>query len=167
MRLDAFNVSYSNIEDRLLLQAVGDGDPQNFWLTRRATLMLSECVHKVLAEQFTRFGSHKVAPQHVNEMLSFDREVAVSKNPPAAGTLVTQAATAPLLLFQISYAAEDAEFCTIQLTDQSQQGHSYRLARDMLHALLNLIQTHCDQAEWGIQLQQRAPTELRPSKAFH
>lgn len=166
MRLDAFNVSYSNLEDRLLLQAVGDGAPQNFWITRRAAFMLGEGIQSVLTEQCARFGAHKIAAQHVGEVLSFDREVAVSKNPPIAGNLITNASTPPLLLFQISYAAEDAEFCTIQLTDQRQQGHNYRLTREMLHALLNLIQSQCDGAGWGIRLSQPLPTELS-DKSLH
>lgn len=162
MRLDAFNVSYSNLEDRLLLQAVGDGAPQNFWVTRRAASMLGEGIQKVLAEQCARFGGLAVAPQHVGDVLSFDHEVAVSKNPPTSGKLVTEATSPPLLLFQISYLAEDAEYCTIQLTDQHQNGHSYHLAREMLHALLNLIQSHCDTAGWGIQLSRSTIVEAGP-----
>ena len=154
MRLDSFNAGYCREEDRLLLQAIGDGVAQSFWITRRAALMLGEGIHKVLAEQCIRFSTHQVPTQHVPEMLSFDRETAAASNPPRPGTLMNDAENKPLLLFGISYVADDDIFCTIQLTDQRQQGYCYRLTRDMLHALLNLIQSQCDLADWGVRLSQ-------------
>ena len=154
MRLDSFNAGYSIGEDRILLQAVGDGQPQNYWITRRAALMLGEGIQNVLMEQCAKFGSQTIAREHVGEVLSFERESALSKNPPKPGKLLQDNAENVVLLFQISYSAENVDYCTIQLTDQHQQGHRYQLTSEMLHALLNLIQSQCDQAGWSIQINQ-------------
>ena len=169
MRLESFNAGYSIQEDRILLQAVGDGVPQNFWITRRAALMLGEGISNVLAEQCTKFGARTISNEYVGEVLSFDHERAVAGNTPKPGTLIQEKTEEARLLFQISYTAEDADFCVIQLTDQQQQGHRYRLTNEMLHALLNLIQSQCDQAGWGIRLVQPAtPTAIHQSaRALH
>lgn len=152
MRLDSFNAGYSIAEDRILLQATGDGQPQNYWITRRAALMLGEGIQNVLLEQCAKFGAQTISSAYVGEVLSFERESAVSKHPPKPGKLLEDNAEYAVLLFQISYSAENADYCTIQLTDQNQQGYRYQLSSEMLHALLNLIQSQCDQAGWGIQL---------------
>lgn len=154
MRLDSFTVGYSLAEDRLLLQAIGDADPQSFWITRRAALMIAEGIQKVLTEQYQKFGGHRVSAEHVGDMLAFDHTIATQKNPPKAGAVNEAITTAPVLIYQISYSAESAETCQINLTDAQGQGHGYRLTADMLHALLNLIQSQCDQAGWGIRLVQ-------------
>ena len=162
MRLESFNAGYSIKEDRILLQAVGDGIPQNYWITRRAALMLGEGIQKALSEQCTKFGPQIVTSGHIGELLSFDHQSAVTKNPPKSGALIEQGSEQAVLLFQISYNAEDANYCTIQLTDEHQQGYRYRLSREMLHALLNLIQSQCNQAGWAIRLHQ--PPALTPSE---
>lgn len=169
MRLESFNAGYSIQEDRILLQAVGDGEPQNYWITRRAALMLGEGIHNVLAEQCTKFGARTISNEYVSEVLSFDHERVASDNPPRPGKLIPETSEDTLLLFQISYTAEDADFCVIQLTDQHQQGHRYRLTNEMLHALLNLIQSQCDQAGWGIRLHQPTMTtnEIQAPRALH
>lgn len=154
MRLDSFNAGYVLVEDRILLQAIGDRLPQNYWITRRAALMLGEGIQNVLAEQCTKFGGQTISAEHVGDMLSFDHEIATKRNPPKPAALVQQNTEQALLLFQINYAAENADFCILQLTDQTHQGHEYRLTREMLHALLNLVQSQCDQAGWGIRLHQ-------------
>lgn len=165
MRLESFNAGYLLAEDRILLQAIGDGSPQNYWITRRAALMLGEGIQNVLTEQCTKFGSQIISAEHIGEMLSFDRESAISQNPPKPGTLVQENAEQAILLFQISYSAEDAEYCIIQLTDQNQQGYRYRLTREMLHALLSLIQSQCDHAGWGIRINQPAMVTPSPASA--
>lgn len=154
MRLDSFTVGYSLAEDRLLLQAIGDGDPQSFWITRRAALMIAEGIQKVLTEQYQKFGGHKVSAEHVGDMLAFDHTIATQKNPPKAGEVNKAITTSPVLIYQICYSAENAETCQINLMDAQGQGHGYRLSADMLHALLNLIQSQCEQARWGIRLVQ-------------
>ena len=169
MRLDAFNAGYSFAEDRILLQAVGDGLPQNYWITRRAALMLGEGIHNVLMEQRAKFASQTIAREYVGEVLSFERESALSKNPPKPGNLLQDNAENAVLLFQINYSAVNADYCTIQLTDQNQQGYRYQLTGEMLHSLLNLIQSQCDQAGWGVQVNQPltfAPAALLP-RALH
>lgn len=158
MRLDSFNAGYVLIEDRILLQAIGDGSPQNYWITRRAALMLGEGIQSVLTEQCTKFGAQIISADHVGEILSLGQETAMTYNPPKPGVLVQENTDRATLLFQINYAAEDANYCILQLTDQAHQGHQYRLTREMLHALLNLIQSQCDHAGWGIRLVQTTPT---------
>lgn len=161
MRLESFNAGYSTKEDRILLQAIGDGTPQNYWITRRAALILGEGIQNVLTEQCTKFGAPTVASEHVGDLLSFDHQSAVSKNPPKPGKLIQENTAQAILLFQVSYSAEDVDYCTIQLTGEHGQGHCYRLTREMLHAVLNLIQSQCDQAGWGIRLNQ--PLNLNPT----
>lgn len=169
MRLDSFNAGYVLVEDRILLQAIGDGSPQNYWITRRAALMLGEGIQNVLTEQCTKFGAQIISAEHVGEMLSFGQETAMTQNPPKPGALVQENTDQAILLFQISYVAEDATYCVLQLTDQAHQGHQYRLTREMLHALLNLIQSQCDQADWGIRINQPATPALVPPspRALH
>lgn len=152
MRLNSFTVGYSIAEDRLLLQAIGDGETQNFWITRRAAGMIAEGIQKVLTEQYRKFGGHKVSAAHVDDLISFDHTVAAQKNPPKAGTVQADIPSAPILIYQFSYSAETSENCLINLTDAQGNGHGYRLTAEMLHAILNLIQTQCDQAGWGIRL---------------
>ena len=160
MRLDSFTVGYSLLEDRLLLQAVGDGDTQSFWITRRAALMIADGIQKALTEQHLKFGSHSVAPEHVSDLLAFKHNAATEKNPPKSGAVQSWVKTPPILLYQIGYATENADDCVINLTDSNGQGHGYRLKSEMLHALLNLIQTQCDQAGWGLRLLTPAVTGL-------
>lgn len=152
MRLDSFTVGYSIAEDRLLLQAIGDGETQSFWITRRAASMIAEGIQKVLTEQYRKFGSHPVNPAHMNDLLAFDHSVAAQKNPPKAGAVQTTVTSTPILLYQIGYSVDNAAQCLINLTDANGQGHGYRLTSEMLHALLNLIQSQCDHAGWGISL---------------
>lgn len=152
MRLNSFTVGYSIAEDRLLLQAVGDEETQSFWITRRAASMIADGIKKVLTEQYQKFGAQQVNPAHMNELLAFDHSVAAQKNPPKTGSVVEDIKSAPILIHQLSYTAETAERCLITLTDAHGKGHGYRLTAEMLHALLNLIQSQCDQAGWCIQL---------------
>ena len=170
MRLESFNAAYTIKEDRILLQAVGDGIAQNYWITRRAALMLGEGIQNVLAEQCTKFGAQIVASEHVADLLSFDHQSAVSKNPPKPGALIETNMAQAILLYQMSYSAEDADHCTIQLTDEHHQGYRYRLTREMLHAVLNLIQSQCDQAGWGVRLNQlpeAPPVTQEATRALH
>jgi hypothetical protein len=152
MLLRHFNISYFINEDRLLLQAIGDGEPQSFWITRRAALMIAEGIQKVLSEQYKKYGGSKVSTDHVNDLLAFDHTVAAQKNPPKAGAIQSELTTAPILVYQIGYSANNLEQCVINLTDAQGNGHGYRLTAEMLHALLNLIQSQCDLAGWGIRL---------------
>lgn len=94
MRLDSFTVGYSVAEDWLLLQAIGDREPQSFWTTRRAALMIAEGIQKVLSEQYQKYGGSKVSTEHVNELLAFDHTVAAQKHPPKAGAIQPELATA-------------------------------------------------------------------------
>ena len=152
MRLDSFTVGYSIAEDRLLLQANGDKETQSFWITRRAASMIAEGIQKVLAEQYRKFGTQPINPVYIDDLLAFDHSVAAQKNPPKAGAVQTTVTNAPILLYQIGYSVDNAEQCLINLTDANGQGHGYRLTTEMLHSLLNLIQSQCDQARWGIRL---------------
>lgn len=167
MRLDSFTVGYSVAEDRLLLQAIGDGDPQSFWITRRAALMIAEGIQKVLTEQYQKFGGHKVSAEHVGDMLAFDHTLATQKNPPKAGAVNEAISTAPVLIYQISYSAVNAETCQINLTDAQGLGHGYRLTSDMLHALLNLIQSQCDLAGWGIPFMRPTALSVASEESLH
>lgn len=166
MQLESFTVGYSIKEDRLLLQAIGDGDPQSFWITRRAALMIAEGIQKVLVEQYQKFGGEKIHPDHVEDMVAFDQATATQKNPPKAGTVNESIKTAPILIYQISYSADNSETCQIKLTDAEGYGHGYLLTADMLHALLNLIQKQCDQAGWGVQLIRPSPS-MTPGELLH
>lgn len=154
MRLDSFTVGYHVAEDRLLLQAIGDGEPQSFWITRRAALMIAQGIQKVLAEQYQKFATQQVNPSHMGDLLAFDHSVATQKNPPKTSVVQEAIKVAPILIYQLSYSAETSERCLINLTDADGNGYGYRLTADMLHALLNLIQSQCDQAGWGIRLLQ-------------
>ena len=162
MRLDSFTVAYSLAEDRLLLQAIGEGETQSFWITRRAALMIAEGIQKALKEQHLKYGKHTVKQEHLSDLIAFEHNIAAKKNPPKSGSIQGAINTPPLLLYQISYAAESTNNCVINLTDSNGQGHGYRLKSDMLHALLNLIQTQCDLAGWGLKLLTLAPAEFSP-----
>lgn len=152
MRLSSFTVGYSAAEDRLLLQAIGEGETQSFWVTRRAASMIADGIQKVLTEQYRKFGTHPVNPAHMDEILAFEHSVATEKNPPKAGAVQATVTSAPILLYQIGYSADNPKQCLINLTDANGHGHGYRLTADMLHALLNLIQSQCERAGWGIRL---------------
>lgn len=167
MRLKSFTVGYSTGEDRLLLQAIGDGEPQNFWITRRAAGMIAEGIQKALSEQYRKFGGNKVNAAYVDDLISFDHTVAAQKNPPKAGTVQGDIQSAPILIYQLSYSAESSESCLINLTDANGNGHGYRLTAEMLHALLNLIQTQCDQAGWGIRLIKPVSMGLSEESSLH
>lgn len=170
MRLDSFTVGYSRGEDRLLLQAIGDGEPQSFWITRRAALMIAEGIQNVLSDQYQKFGGDRVSPAHVDSLIAFDQAVAAQKNPPKSGAVQTTVNSAPILVYQIGYSADNPEYCVINLTDTNSRGHGYRLTTEMLHALLNLIQSQCDQAGWGIQLLKPQPlntTSVADTRNLH
>lgn len=152
MQLDSFTVGYSIQEDRLLLQANGKTETQSFWITRRAATMIAEGVRKALVEQYQRFGKADLPAQYLSDVMDFDYAAATEKNPPKPGAIAPVPLSSPILLYQISYSAESAEHCIIHLTDADGRGHGYRLTAEMLHALMNLIQSQCDQAGWEVQL---------------
>ena len=166
MRLDSFTVGYSHGEDRLLLQAIGAGDTQSYWLTRRAVLMMAEGITNVLAEQHQKYGRANVRPEHLADVLGFDQIAAAQSNPLRPGTIDEAGSSAPILLYRMSYTVENAENCIIKLTDADGRGHGYRLTADMLHALMNLIQSQCDKAGWGIQMISQ-PTRLTNPNNCH
>lgn len=167
MRLDSFTVGYSLTEDRLLLQALGDGEPQSFWITRRAALMIAEGFQKVLVEQYQKFGGEKIHPGHVDDLLAFDQATATQQHPPKPGAVQETVTEPPILIYQIRYSAEDPESCVIHLTDATGRGHGYRLTPAMLHALLNLMQTQCVQAGWNITLVKPATLTSMAVSSLH
>lgn len=163
MQLEAFNACYSIQEDRILLQATGDGDSQSYWITRRAALMLGEGIYNVLTDQQRNFSNLVVASEHIPDVLAFNHSTSTKSNPPKPGTIKQDAQETPILLFQISYSVEDAKYCRVTLTDEQGRGYGYRLNTDMLHALINLVQTQCDQADWSIRLNQKTIVTSAPS----
>ena len=129
--------------------------------------MIAEGIQKVLVEQYQKFGGEKVHPDHVEDMVAFDQATATQQHPPKPGAVHEAVGSPPILIYQISYVAEDPKSCVINLTDSTGRGHGYRLTPSMLHALLNLIQTQCAQAGWDIRLVKQINLSKIPANSLH
>lgn len=153
MNIHSFSLAYFAVEDRLLLQARGDNSNQNFWVTRRATSMLSLAIQKLLAEIYEISGVQK---QHLPFAHSFGQDHAAAEHQPFSDQLDNPSDT-PLLLFRIDYGAIDADKGRLVLLNEASNGQEFQLNTEMLHALLNLLGQQISIAEWGSALAS-APT---------
>lgn len=146
MNIHSFSLAYFAVEDRLLLQARGDTSNQNFWITRRATSMLSLAIQKLLAEIYEISGVKK---QHLPLAHSFGQDHAAAEHQPFSDQLDNPADT-PLLLFRIDYGAIDADKGRLVLLNEAGNGQEFQLNTEMLHALLNLLGQQISVAEWTV-----------------
>lgn len=154
MQLRSFNLGYNQEEDRLLLNVQTSERSHPYWISRRAAMMLADGVKKLLEQQYAMIGLTSGAIHHAQELAAFGQSAALEKYPVTkSDTGSERISGAPLLLYQIRYGATDANLAQLALMDKSGQGFVYKVDRDLLHALLNLLQSQCDQAAWQLSLQ--------------
>lgn len=153
MLIESFTIGYSNDEDRLLLQVVTKPQPHQYWVSRRAAVMLAEAIHGIFVVQYATMGVQTNSNVHLSAVSSFEHDSALQKHPiNSHPDLAASISESPLLLYQVKYAAVDADVGKISLLDRHDAGFTYLLKRELLHAFLHLLQTQCDQAGWNLKL---------------
>lgn len=153
MQLRSFNLGYNQEEDRLLLNVHTTERSHPYWISRRAAIMLAEGLNKLLEQQYTLVGLTSGAIHHAEELAAFGHSAALEKyRVTKSDTGSERISSAPLLLYQIRYGVTDANLAQLALMDKSGQGFVYKVDRDLLHALLNLLQSQCNQASWLLSL---------------
>ena len=165
MIIHSFSIAYFAVEDRLLLQAKGVSSNQNFWVTRRATGMLSHAIQSLLAEIYELSGVKK---EHLPFAQSFGQDHASATHAPFADQLDNPAST-PLLLFRVDYGAVDTDRGQLVLLDESGNGQEFQLNTEMLHAISNLLAQQSVIAEWSLLLTPTATVlnQPRSESALH
>lgn len=149
MIIQSFSIAYSPEEDRLLLQARGDNANQNFWITRRAALMLSQALQSLLKDVYAQSG---VQGEHLSLAQSFGQEHAKAEHAPFTGK-IQRPNDQPLLLFRIDYGVIGVNQGRLILLNAAGAGQEYKLNTEMMHALSNLIIQQCTNAEWLVALE--------------
>lgn len=153
MQLRSFNLGYQQEEDRLLLNVHTTERSHPYWITRRAAIMLAEGLRKLLAQQYALVGLSSSAVHLTHELAAFGHSTALEKYPLTKSEAGAEhICSAPLLLYQIRYGIDDAQMAQLALMDKSGQGFVYRIDRDLLHALLNLLQSQCNRALWQLNI---------------
>lgn len=153
--LHTFNAHYAPNEDRILLQAAGDGWTQNFWITRRVLILLGSVFNSLLEQHYTSTAQQMSGDAaYAADFAEFAREAALSNNPPQPAATLEAITEPPILVYEIKYLALGEGIFAILLTDAEGQGHGYQLQEGLLNALINLLQAQSDQAVWGIRLTQ-------------
>lgn len=84
MKLKEFSLSFIAEQDRLLLVLKTDQDPLSIWLTRRSVLMLLPMLDKELTKSNLPCND-TAASGSGKRMLSHERDLAATKNPPKVG----------------------------------------------------------------------------------
>lgn len=159
--LDRFNAIYSPIEDRILLQAVGDGWTQNFWMTRHVLMMFGNVCASLLNNHYTSLAQQlSGSSSHAEDFAQFGQDASLSENPPRSCAAMDGFTEAPLLVYEIRYKGLGQGAFAIFLSDSQGQGHGYQLQETLLNALINLLQTQADQAGWGIRLRPTIQTPI-------
>lgn len=149
MIIQSFSIAYSPEEDRLLLQARGDNANQNFWITRRAALMLSQALQSLLKDVYAQSG---VQAEHLSLAQSFGQEHAQTEHAPFVDEM-QHPNNEPLLLFRIDYGVIGVDQGRLILLNAAGAGQEFQLNTEMLHALSNLLIQQCTNAEWLLALE--------------
>lgn len=149
MQIQSFSLGYSHEEDRLLLQASLEGQSHQYWVSRRAALMLAEAIQTLLKKQYDLLGVSTGDTRLLADLAAFGHDAAVEKFPASkAGDSTNTNTDSALLLYQVRYAVIDANTAQLALMDRLNCGFSYVLTRDLLHTLLNLLESQCKSADW-------------------
>lgn len=150
MDINSISLGYSQEEDRLLLQVISSDYVHQYWVSRRAALMLAEAIQNILTKQYNLLSMTNGSTNYSSDLAAFGHEAALEKLPSASSSESTLAnLTSPLLIYQVNYTAIDANLAQLALMDKSNCGFIYHLTRDLLHTLLNLLESQCTQAAWG------------------
>lgn len=153
MEIKNFTAGYSVEEDRLLLEISGSQVGQRYWVTRRALLALGEAINRILKTQYDLVSAAAHAPGHVQAFANFGQQAAAEKLPVASHpTASLQSTQNTPLIHEIGYQAIDQEHGFLKLVTHLGAAHEYRLTRDVLHALLNLLNSQAARADWGVDL---------------
>lgn len=151
MDIQNFSAGYSVEEDRLLLSVQGAAGQRAYWLSRKATIILAEAIKRVLKQQYQIIGE-KVATQHTFDLAEFGHDAATQALPLEGSTAPLVVSGQPTLLYQVAFSAEDATHGIITLKDKVGNAVGYRINRSVMHALLSLLQSQSNKAEWGLDL---------------
>lgn len=115
--------------------------------------MLADAITKTLVKQYAFLGLASGSSNHLSELAAFGHASAIEKHPTTKSANQSEKIFGiPLLIYQVKYEAIDAETCSLKLMDADGRGFAYQLNRDLLHALLNLLQSQSIQANWAISL---------------
>lgn len=156
--ISRFNAAYDIVQDRIQLQVVGSDWNQNFWITRRSLILIKNVFLNLLEKHYKQQAQQSTGDAtYANDFATFGREASLASNPVSPTKSLEQPATPPILLYKISFKdLGDGQF-TLELSDVNNRGHGYQLAENMLHVLLELLQSQADKAEWGIQVTATSP----------
>ncbi len=167
MNIHQLNVSYLPAEDRLLLRvSTRQGAEFAVWLTRKVTLglwqALQACAQNHAARSYV--GKSDVAdPLLRKELAEFTSakhlQAADFSTPyaPASGVGAVpnyspqRSAAAPLLPTEIVLEARPDGSTHMQLKEQARQ-IGIELDEALLHAIMQLVVTTVEQADWGVVL---------------
>lgn len=143
-----------------------------YWITRRAAIMIGNGLNDVLKEQYDLFGLNSGIAHHAKELADFGQTAALDKYPLKSHNpeILTVGATPPLLIYQMRYGEIKADLAKIAFMDKMGNGFSYTILRDHIHALLNLIQSQSDKANWQVQVLKThsiASSGSKEDRAFH
>jgi hypothetical protein len=162
--LHTFNAQYVPHEDRILLQAVGDGWNQNFWITRRVLILLGGVFQTLLDKHYTETAQQMSgSAAYAADFAEFARDASLNDNPPQPAQALEALTDPPILVYEIKYLSLGQGVFAIMLTDTNGNGHGYQLQEALLQALLNLLQAQADQAVWNVRLTNPITATTAPS----
>lgn len=138
-----FRVSYSDVEDRILLSgSFVDGSELSLWLTRRLTFGLTD-----LAKSFVTQTSKTENPELRDRMVDFERDaatrVADRKTPYEGGTPHQDLGSQPLLVNRLTIkpeSGEQGERVTLQFGVIDGRMISFPIPRQTFLAIWNMIE---------------------------
>lgn len=162
--LQKFKAAYAPVEDRILLQATGDGWCQSFWVTRRVLSLLGQVFQKLLMHHYRKVAQEmSLNAQYAQDFSDFGREAAITQNPPVSLGAMAEISGAPILIYEIKYIDLTNGMFALLFTDTQGEGHGYQLKEDLVNALSNLLQAKANEAGWGITIIPKTVANPLPS----
>lgn len=159
MIIHSFSVAYFALEDRLLLQAKCNTQNQNFWITRRAAIIINQAIQNLLDQIYKKSG---IKDELLPFAHSFGQNHAGSAHTPVADQIYRPKSDA-LVITRIDYGAADAQSGFLVLLNEKGSGQQFQLNTEMLHALSNLLKQQCTEADWGLTMSDQPQNSIQPS----
>ena len=155
------SLTFDAVQDRLLLEIKIEGKASFVWLTRRATLILSRVVEKLLVKMYAKSGITDVG----DTIARFSQEALDTAYPPKRAAAVST--KSGLLASGVSSGIIGPTSARLTIKGAEGQSIQFVISRDLLHLLLNLLKLQAAKAEWKLEIgfspvaSGAAPTNLR------
>lgn len=154
--LEKLNITYSPVEDRLLLRALcSENGEYRIWMTRRYCGIMLEVLTKLINEAG---GMLDIASS--SETLEQLKAGAISETPlPLSGATALPLGEAGILGFRIDYGRSAAGKSELQLLPEQGSGLKLSLDRSLLFMFYNMLEQGMANADWKLNatLGQRHP----------